>query len=41
MVSTTISTVGYGTGGDYYAFLNDSGHWALEMVYLMIVIMAG
>ena len=41
LMTTTISTVGYGTGGDYYAFIDDSGDWAMEMMYLIAVMIAG
>ena len=41
LMTTTISKVGYGTGGEYYAFIDDSGDWAMEMVYLSIVMIAG
>ena len=39
-MTTTISTVGYGAG-HYHAYLDNSGSWAVEMVYLIITTIAG
>ena len=37
-MTTTISTVGY---GDYKGYYDNDGHWAVEMIYLIVVIVAG
>ena len=38
LMTTTISTVGY---GDFKGYYDNDGHWAQEMTYLIIVILAG
>ena len=37
-VTTSISTVGF---GDYKSYMDDSGEWAIEMSYMIFVIMFG